>query len=56
MITRAKIEEIKRAQKENAKSPLKRPAFGPPEVFGTPPKMEQHIHHHQNIKQADVDV
>lgn len=54
MITRAKIDEIKRIKEESNQQGAKRPGFGPVEVFGKPPNMTQHIHNHAPKDVTDV--
>lgn len=50
MITRAKIDEIKRIKEENNQKGARRPGFGPPEVFGSVPSMTQNITHNHPPK------
>lgn len=53
----AKIEEIKKRQKEEANKTKKVPGFGgPPEVFGNTPNMTQNNYYCKNEKQADADI
>jgi hypothetical protein len=52
MITRAKIDEIKRVKDENKKTGFRKPGFGPAEVFGAGPKMTQHVTNNNGVKDA----
>lgn len=55
MITRAKIDEIKRIKEEANQTGVRKPGFGPPEVFGAGPKMTQNVTNNNGAKGA-VDV
>jgi len=50
MITRAKIDEIKRIKEESNKTGHRKPGFGPPEVFGAGPKLTQHVTNNHGAK------
>lgn len=54
MITRAKIDEIKRIKEENSKTGVRKPGFlgGPPEVFGNAPNLTQNVTNNNAPKDA----
>lgn len=53
-IADAKIEEIRRVQKEREQDPKKTPGFGPPEVYGNP-KLTQNNYYGNQIKEAEKE-